>query len=319
MTSTLEYTDTALDQRDFFPPPLADPPATSERAVRSRLAAAAGHRVTWVVAHRRGRPAGPAGRPAHRLRHLHRRDQLYQHRAQRGPRHGVRRSTGCPSSSIPRPASACTDWSSCVFGMHGGTEHTLFALRQVDAVLGAGHLCDHLPPGRPDGPSAGGHRGRPVARHRSPGHQLRQPGHARGTGPVGGGRHVLLHGGGRRRRTTPVQAPQPGGLAGLVGGVAISTKETFGLVVLLALVCLLMGGWVTTSREAAKVIAIALVVYVVTIFADASFFGIGVWWNAKVDRGPPPGRRLSELRVQLARDPRLDRCRGWWPTGPSSG
>jgi len=71
-------------------------------------------------------------------------------------------------------------------------------------------------------------------------------------------------------------------LAGLAGGVAISTKETFGLVVLLALVLMVIGGWVITRPEILRVTFIALAVYAVSIFADASFFGIKVWWNAKV-------------------------------------
>ncbi len=69
--------------------------------------------------------------------------------------------------------------------------------------------------------------------------------------------------------------------AGLCGGMALSTKETFGLVVLVTLVSLLVTGWVVTRREALKVIVITVAVYVGSIAADASSFGFNVWWNAK--------------------------------------
>ena len=69
--------------------------------------------------------------------------------------------------------------------------------------------------------------------------------------------------------------------AGLAGGMVLATKETFGLVVGLLLVALLVTGWVVTRREAVKVMSIALVVYVVSIAADAGAFGFRTWWDAK--------------------------------------
>jgi hypothetical protein len=71
------------------------------------------------------------------------------------------------------------------------------------------------------------------------------------------------------------------GAAGLAGGMAIATKETFGLVVLVTLATMVVTGWVITRRAAVKVIAVALSVYVLSIAADASAFGFSVWWNAK--------------------------------------
>ena len=69
--------------------------------------------------------------------------------------------------------------------------------------------------------------------------------------------------------------------AGLAGGMVLATKETFGLVVGLLLVALLVTGWVITRREAVKVMTIALGVYVVSIAADAGAFGFRTWWEAK--------------------------------------
>ena len=71
-------------------------------------------------------------------------------------------------------------------------------------------------------------------------------------------------------------------VAGLVGGVGLATKETFGLVVLVALVCLVVSGWVVTRREALRVLLISLVVYTVSVAVDASSFGFKIWWNAKL-------------------------------------
>jgi 4-amino-4-deoxy-L-arabinose transferase-like glycosyltransferase len=69
--------------------------------------------------------------------------------------------------------------------------------------------------------------------------------------------------------------------AGLAGGMAMATKETFGLVAMVTLVSLVVTGWVVTRQEALKVIAIAVLVYAASIAADASAFGFSVWWNAK--------------------------------------
>jgi 4-amino-4-deoxy-L-arabinose transferase-like glycosyltransferase len=78
-----------------------------------------------------------------------------------------------------------------------------------------------------------------------------------------------------RRRTLLVAA-------GVTGGAALATKETFGLVVLVTLVLMVVTGWVVTRREALRVTVVAVLVYLVSVGADGASFGIKIWWNAKV-------------------------------------
>jgi 4-amino-4-deoxy-L-arabinose transferase-like glycosyltransferase len=70
--------------------------------------------------------------------------------------------------------------------------------------------------------------------------------------------------------------------AGVAGGVVLTTKETFGLVVLLALALLVATGWVVARWEAVLVIGLTLLGYAISVVALGLSIGFGVWWNAKV-------------------------------------
>ena len=71
------------------------------------------------------------------------------------------------------------------------------------------------------------------------------------------------------------------GLAGLFGGVVVCTKETFGLVVVMALVILLVTGWVLSRRQVAAVLAITAVAYATYVIVVGLTTGFGAWWDAK--------------------------------------
>ena len=70
--------------------------------------------------------------------------------------------------------------------------------------------------------------------------------------------------------------------AGVAGGAALATKETFGLVVMVTLIQLWVTGWVLSRRETFRMGGIAVLVYLFSVGADASSFGFKIWWNAKV-------------------------------------
>jgi 4-amino-4-deoxy-L-arabinose transferase-like glycosyltransferase len=71
--------------------------------------------------------------------------------------------------------------------------------------------------------------------------------------------------------------------SGLAAAVTLTTKETFGLVVLGALFLLFATGWVVTRREVARVTLLAIAGYAVNVVALGMSSGFGVWWNANVD------------------------------------
>ncbi len=220
MSSALEYKPTIeLDWPPRPPAVVAEQAVSSLESLRSWLGRVAVHRATWVVL------IGAAAL-ATRLTALRSAYDIFIDETSYtnialnvAHGHGVT-LYGLPFVLHPPTAFYLYGLIILVFGLHGGTESTLFGAPAGRRRPRGGHLCGHLPAGRPHGPSTGGHRGRSTARHRPAGHQLRQPGHARSTGPVGGGHHVLLHGGGRRGRSPFVQAPQPGGpgRAGRRGG-----------------------------------------------------------------------------------------------------
>ncbi len=282
MTSTLDYTDTALDQRDFFPPLLADPPAApGDGARRSWLRAAFLHRVTWAVG------IAAVALVARLIALPTAYDIFIDETSYTNISMSVAHGKGATLYGLPfvlHPPAAFGLWGLIIgiLGIHGGTESTLLALRHVDAVLGAATcvmtylLVDRM-------------ARRPVAV---------VTGLLVAIDPlaISFDSRVMLEAPAqlavvcmfffitwadstkddtRKRRVLFVAA-------GLFGGLALATKETFGLVVMASLVSLFVTGWVTTRREAAKVIGIAIVVYVATVLADATSFGFGVWWNAKI-------------------------------------
>jgi 4-amino-4-deoxy-L-arabinose transferase-like glycosyltransferase len=71
------------------------------------------------------------------------------------------------------------------------------------------------------------------------------------------------------------------GGAGLAAGTVVTTKETFGLVVVFALFLLWATGWVVARREAFVVGVIAGLSYVGMVVALSWSFGFDAWWRAK--------------------------------------
>jgi 4-amino-4-deoxy-L-arabinose transferase-like glycosyltransferase len=71
--------------------------------------------------------------------------------------------------------------------------------------------------------------------------------------------------------------------AGLAAGTVVTTKETFGLVVVFALFLLWATGWVIARREAFVVAIMAAVAYVGMVIALSWSFGFAAWWHAKED------------------------------------
>jgi 4-amino-4-deoxy-L-arabinose transferase-like glycosyltransferase len=71
--------------------------------------------------------------------------------------------------------------------------------------------------------------------------------------------------------------------AGLFAAIALTTKETFGLVVVATLVVLVLTGWVLARRESLAVLAMAATGYVIAIGSTALSTGFGYWWQAKVN------------------------------------
>ena len=69
-------------------------------------------------------------------------------------------------------------------------------------------------------------------------------------------------------------------LAGLAAGVVLCTKETFGLVVVLTLVGLVVTGWVIERRQAFVVLGLALGGYGISVTAVGLTTGFSAWWEA---------------------------------------
>jgi len=67
--------------------------------------------------------------------------------------------------------------------------------------------------------------------------------------------------------------------AGMASAVVFCMKETFGLVIGLALVALMLTGWVVRRREAAIVLGIGLVGYGICVVTMGLSYGFGVWWR----------------------------------------
>jgi 4-amino-4-deoxy-L-arabinose transferase-like glycosyltransferase len=70
--------------------------------------------------------------------------------------------------------------------------------------------------------------------------------------------------------------------AGLCAALAVTTKETFGLVVVATLLVLVVTGWVVSRRQSLAVLAMAAIGYAIAITSTALSTGFGYWWQAKV-------------------------------------
>ena len=67
--------------------------------------------------------------------------------------------------------------------------------------------------------------------------------------------------------------------AGMSSAVVFCMKETFGLVVGIALIALVITGWVIRRREAAMVLGVGLVGYGICVVIMGLSYGFGIWWQ----------------------------------------
>ncbi len=72
-------------------------------------------------------------------------------------------------------------------------------------------------------------------------------------------------------------------LAGVAGTMAITSKETFGMVVIAILAVLAITEWVLPRRHALTVLGITLAGYLIIVLSVATSTGLGAWWTAKYD------------------------------------
>jgi 4-amino-4-deoxy-L-arabinose transferase-like glycosyltransferase len=71
------------------------------------------------------------------------------------------------------------------------------------------------------------------------------------------------------------------GLAGLMASITLCSKETFGLVLALTLVALLVTGWTHARAAVAAVGAMAVTGYVISVVAEGAASGFSPWWTAQ--------------------------------------
>jgi hypothetical protein len=70
-------------------------------------------------------------------------------------------------------------------------------------------------------------------------------------------------------------------LAGLFGGIVVTSKETFGLVLVATILLFLITGWVAHRREIAVTLIGTVTCYGVYLVVLAGTTGLGAWWTAK--------------------------------------
>ena len=70
--------------------------------------------------------------------------------------------------------------------------------------------------------------------------------------------------------------------AGVAAAVVLCTKETFGLVIGLALVLLVLTGWIVSRREAMVVLGVAVLGYGISVITMGLSYGFGVWWQDQI-------------------------------------
>jgi Dolichyl-phosphate-mannose-protein mannosyltransferase len=80
-----------------------------------------------------------------------------------------------------------------------------------------------------------------------------------------------------RRRTWLIWA------AGVSGAFAVTSKETFGMVVVVTLATLTVTGWVLERRHTLKILGVTAAGYCLAVLGDSMSGGIGTWWTAKYD------------------------------------
>jgi 4-amino-4-deoxy-L-arabinose transferase-like glycosyltransferase len=165
------------------------------------------------------------------------------------------------------------------FGIHGGTESVIFSLRHVDVVLGAGicmltYLLVERAASRVLAVAAAALIAiDPLVITYDSRVMLEAPAQfaavsaflflALATGARGPSRWRWLI------------------AAGVASAVVMCMKETFGLVVGVALVVMVLTGWVVSRREAATVLGLALLGYTISVVTMGLSYGFGTWWHAQ--------------------------------------
>jgi hypothetical protein len=69
----------------------------------------------------------------------------------------------------------------------------------------------------------------------------------------------------------------------LFGAHAVTSKETYGAVVVVSLAAMLATDWILERRQTAKILATTLAGYCVAVLAVALSSGLGTWWDSKYD------------------------------------
>jgi hypothetical protein len=71
--------------------------------------------------------------------------------------------------------------------------------------------------------------------------------------------------------------------AGVCGAVAVTSKETFGMVAVVSIAVLAVTGWVLERRHSLLILATTAAGYGMAVLGTAMSTGAGAWWNAKYD------------------------------------
>jgi 4-amino-4-deoxy-L-arabinose transferase-like glycosyltransferase len=283
MSPTVHYVDTGLLDRPVRrPAPVAVEPGPSAwSSARASVAQLAAHRTTWLVL------LGVAALTTRLVGLPTAYDVFIDETSYTDIALNVAHGHGVTLYGLPfvlHPPGAFYLYGLVirVFGLHGGVESTLFSLRQLDAVLGAATcvvtflLVDRVARRETAVVAAALMAVDPLAISFDSRVMLEAP------AQLATVTMFFCIASADVVRDSTFKRKNLLALAGLAGGTALATKETFGLVVLLSLLALLVSGWIATRREILRVTLISLIVYAVSIFADASHFGLKVWWNAKV-------------------------------------
>ncbi|HYA67158.1 MAG TPA: glycosyltransferase family 39 protein [Acidimicrobiales bacterium] len=185
---------------------------------------------------------------------------------------------GSPFTLHPPAAFGLYALTIVVFGLHGSTETVLFALRHVDVVLGAA-ICvmTYLVVERAARPRVALIAALvmaidPLAISYDSRVMLEAPAQFAVVSMVLCLALAARSSGARWRWLVA---------AGVAGVLVLWTKETFGLVVVMALLCLVVTGWAVARREALAVVGTVLFGYAALVVAASLTSGFGVWWHAQ--------------------------------------
>ena len=169
-----------------------------------------------------------------------------------------------------------------VFGLHGGTESVIFSLRNVDVVLGSVTcvltflLVDRAASRRVAVIAALLMAIDPLAITYDSRVMLEAPAQLATITTF-----LLLAAAASARVASPTRWRWLVA-AGVAAAVVFCTKETFGLVVGLALVLMVLTGWVVSRREAVVVLGVAVVGYGISVVTMGLSYGFGVWWQDQI-------------------------------------